>query len=118
MIVSRIENAVNKYLQRKIIITLNNKCLKSGKLLLFSIKDFYLVFTLHIHQTKKHFELPYPFAIKETDTCLYFNYGMDKFCYNNKEIETNAKLLSNKKSSKFFNNIVRLQIEDESINTL
>ena len=49
------------FFQKNIAITLDNKILRQGKLLLFNIKDLYIYFTLLCSNGTKIFELPYPF---------------------------------------------------------
>ena len=57
IIAEKIESAVNRLLQQQIAFTVNGKTLKSGRLILFCIKDFYLVFTIQNENVKKHFEM-------------------------------------------------------------
>jgi len=107
----KMESAVNRLLQQKIIFTLNNKVMKSGKLILFCIKDFYLVFTLQNQNIKKHFEIPYPYGFVEGHNRIQFDYSVHKFCQRNTHIETRAKLLSTaKKPNKFFNTYAEISV--------
>lgn len=113
IIAEKIETAVNKLLQQKIIFSLNGKVLKSGKLILFCVKDFYLVFTIQNQNVKKHFEIPYPYSFSEIINSVVFDYSIHKLCQKNSRIESNAKLLSTaKKPNKFFNAIADIKVEE------
>lgn len=113
MRVQNLENNINKFLQRKISISINNKFTKTGKLILFCIKDFYLVFTLAVHQSKKIVEIPYPFTYSVNNDKIILSYMIDKFCSNINEVETHVKLLTPKKPSKFFNVRAEITIVEE-----
>jgi len=103
MIAEKIEKAINQFLQQKVYFTVNGKTIKAGKLVLFCIKDFYLVFTLHIQQTKKIFEIPYPYAFLIRDNKIILDYTLETFCHNVSDIRNYAKLLIPKKTGKFHN---------------
>lgn len=113
MIVERIEQAVNLFLQRKIVFTINNKPVKSGKLMLFAVKDFYLVFTILVQNTKKIFEVPYPFGVELKENKLLLLYNLNLLHHKNTDIENNMKLLYPKKPTKYFNSIAEIVAIDE-----
>jgi len=116
MIVESIEKAVNAFLQRKINFVVNNKIVKSGKLLLFCIKDFHLVFTIQIQNTRKVFEVPYPFNFNVADGRIILNYNVKNIHHNDLDIENNIKLLSPKKPTKYFNSVAEIiAIEEEPL---
>jgi hypothetical protein len=106
------EDAFLPFFQKEIIISLDNKSLRQGKLLLFSIKDFYLHFTLLINENKKCFEIPYPFSMyKESvsSSSLILDYKINTFTNNMPEIEDCVKILFKKeKHMKYFDNIVKI----------
>lgn len=108
-----LEKTINKFLQRKISISINNKFTKTGKLILFSVKDFYLVFTLAVQQSKKIVEIPYPFDYQVGEGRVMLNYMINKFCANINEVETHVKLLTPKKPNKFFNSCAEISIVED-----
>jgi len=109
----QLEKSISRFLQRKISISINNKFTKTGRLILFSIKDFYLVFTLSVQQTKKIIEIPYPFEFFLKDEKIILSYMVNKFCSNIVEVESYVKLLSPKKPNKFFNTCAEISIVEE-----
>jgi len=102
----QIETHINKFLQSSLIFSLENKILKRGKLILFSIKDFYCIFTI-ICQEKNNkkiiFEIPYPFHFTNLQDKVIFDYTLKTFINENSQIDNILKKLITKKPSKFLN---------------
>lgn len=100
------------FFQKNITITLENKIIRTGRLLLFSIKDFYLHFTLLSNNVQKNFELPYPFETymeNLTSDILVLDYKINTFTKSLPEIKDLTKSLYNKgKHMKFFDNVVKI----------
>ena len=71
----QLEKAINSLLQQRVNFTINNKIIKSGKLILFCIKDFYLVFTIGVNHSKKMFEIPYPYFFDQYTNKIILNYN-------------------------------------------
>lgn len=113
MKIESLEKNINKFLQQKINISVNNKFTKSGKLILFCIKDFYLVFTILIQQTKKIVEIPYPFDYEIIDNKIILSYMVDKFCSNIYEVQNHVKLLTPRKPNKFFNVYAEISVVED-----
>lgn len=111
---SKLERSISNFLQQKVNFIVNGKTVKSGKLILFCIKDFYLVFTLGIHHTKKIFEIPYPYGYNVVDNRIILDYTIDKLSHNLRHIEDSAKNLISKKPNKFFNTIAEISIMEEA----
>ena len=103
--VEQIKSNINKHLQKKVDFYLENKKIKSGKLLLFSIKDFYCVFMLMSEEKNKRivFEIPYPFNMQENESSVIFDYTLQTFVKNNQFIKDDLLFTKNKKTSKLLN---------------
>jgi len=108
-----LEKSINLLLQQNIKISINNKFVKTGKLILFAIKDFYLIFTLHTQHVKKIVEIPYPYDFYMKDNKVILSYLVNKFSANITEVENYIKLLSPKKPNKFFNTCAEISIVEE-----
>lgn len=105
--IDKIEQSVNEFLQKDIIILIDGKPVKSGKLLLFKFKDFYLKFTIKSESTKT-FEIPYPFSVDVHASHLVFSYTIDAFSQKNLELLVKAKLMPPIKKNKLYNSMVVL----------
>lgn len=110
MIAEQLEKSINRFLQQKINFSINGKNIKNGKLILFCIKDFYLVFTLNIQHSKKVFEIPYPYNFTTSENKIVLNYTLDTFCRKVTDIENYAKLMLPRKPNKFYNTYAEISI--------
>jgi hypothetical protein len=100
------------FFQKDISIVLENKILRQGILLLCSIKDFYLHFTILNNGVTKCFELPYPFETymeSVSTNVLILDYKFESFTQDLSDISEKAIALYNKdKHMKFFDNVVKI----------
>lgn len=82
-----IESVFRNLLQRDVVVSLNKKVLKQGKLTLFALKGFHLNLKL-CTSAKKYtlLELPYPFSIKTTKTSLTLSYRPVDFAIDSEDI--------------------------------
>jgi hypothetical protein len=107
-----VETLLNKCLLANIRISSETKTLKEGKLLLFSVKDFFCVFTLIslASPTKKFiYELPYPFDIADNDGKIVLDYTVKTFCLYNKNAENLLTKIKPQKASKYYNKRLYIQ---------
>lgn len=108
-----IEHHINKFLQSNLIFSLENKILKKGKLILFSIKDFYCIFTI-ICQEKNNkkiiFEIPYPFKLINYSDKVIFDYSLKSFSNDNTTIDDILKNVMTKKPSKLLNKKITVSL--------
>ena len=97
-------------LQSKIVIKCENKVLKTGKLTLFNIKQYFIRF--HIENDKKVnkvFELPYPFNMQVNDkgVCT-LNYKLSSLCNNHSATVISLRALKQTNSHRIFDNMVTI----------
>lgn len=97
-------------LQSKIAIKINNRVIKTGKLKLFVIKQYFI--RLHLENDKnviKVLELPYPFNInynKEKGCTL--NYRLTSLCNNQPDTMTILKNIKPVLPNKMYDNEVEI----------
>jgi hypothetical protein len=99
------------YFQKEISINLGSKTLRKGRLLLFSVKDFYLHFTLVCDNVTKIFELPYPFIayLDEVEHALVLDYKIKSFTKDLPNLSDFSRALYHRqKHMKFFDNTIRV----------
>lgn len=100
-----IESNFNYFLQRDIVFSMDNKIIKEGKLILFSQKDYYLIFHLkNSNGDNKKYELPYPFHINREKNYLTFDYKIESISKNDSELYYRLLSLNKNQVSRFFNN--------------
>lgn len=107
----RLEKDMASIFQKNLRFKINNKILKEGKLILFSFKEFYLHFKLHVTgNTYKYIELPYPYNYKINSSCILFDYTNTSLSKNNSDVDVLIKLLKRTKHSKFYDNTLIIEI--------
>lgn len=99
-----IEKNILNYLQKKVIFINENKHYKEGVLLLFSVKDFYLNFTISCdRKEKKIIEIPYPFEFRSKKNHLEFDYHLNQLSKGMGSISSIIKRLPIPRKKKFYN---------------
>jgi hypothetical protein len=107
--IEQTEKIINRFLQKNVVFFINSdKPIKSGKLLIFKFKDFYLNFVLKIDNTTKTFEIPYPFKVDDNESSVKFSYTIEDFSQKNIDLYLKAKILKPKKRNKLYNSTVVL----------
>jgi hypothetical protein len=103
--VDEIEELIKPFLLTNITFFIEGKRVKTGKLILFTVRDFFCVFTLHdtIKNKKTIYEIPYPFNIYKKPNTLEFDYTIDAFSEKAIDIRNIIKDIIPSKTSKIFN---------------
>lgn len=110
-----IEEELNSLLQKKINFELEGKLIKSGKLILFSQKYYYISLILNTLKKKREkLEIPIPFNIEidKEDNVLYFDYRISTLAKNNKQAFDLINNIPTQKN-KFLNKILSLYYFNE-----
>jgi hypothetical protein len=107
--IKQTEQIISSFLQKDVVFFINcDKPIKSGKLLIFKLKDFYFNFVIKKDNTLKTFELPYPFAVTDCGDHIKFSYTVDDFSQKNLDLLYKAKILTPRKRNKLYNSTVVL----------
>jgi len=107
-----IEKTCKFLLQKNLIMELNKKVHKQGKLILFYQKNFYLTFVMDTEKKlKEKIEIPIPFDIEihEDDNLVYFDYRIKTLAKHAPEIENNLMVYPTKVAgNKFWDTILTI----------
>ena len=97
-------------LQEEIRFVHKDKVLKEGKLILFSIKDFYLTFQLFSKELNKiiHYELPYPFKYTREKHKMSLSYKQEHFTKGDVDVEHHILFYFAASPSKLYNSEVQI----------
>ena len=99
-------------LQRDIKLTINNKILREGRLILFNLRDYYIECTLiNKNDQQKVYEIPVPFNIDIQSKHILFDYGIKQIAKNDVENIVTIKMLASNigKKSKFYDNTLTIE---------
>jgi hypothetical protein len=101
---------LQNFLQSRVIIKCDNKVLKTGKLTLFNIKQYFIKFYIETDKKEnKVLELPYPFLIDYSDTGICsLNYKLSSLCNNTQPVISKLKTCRTNASHKIYDNIVSI----------
>jgi hypothetical protein len=108
-----IEKKISHLLQRNVKFIINNKVVRSGRLVIFNIKDFYTTFTISggNNRESKVYELPYPFSVNILEDGIEFDYTLETLSKGNKMLMYKLKVLNRIKKNKMFDNKVKIQYD-------
>lgn len=105
------DKILQQFLQSKIAIKVDNKVIKTGKLKLFNIKQYFI--RLHIENDKnitKILELPYPFLMKYNEGAgCTLNYKLTSLCNNQRDTVNILRSVRSTAQHKIFDNEVHIQ---------
>ena len=110
-----LEQEFNNLLQSDISISLNDKVLREGKLVLFSIKNFYLTFSFAHSPTSTrlvYYELPPPFAYNKNSHGIKLSYKLKEFHQNNEDILIPMQLIGKTKLHKIYDKDIQVNIKN------
>lgn len=104
------DKILQQFLQSKVIIKVDNKVLRTGKLKLFNIKQYFI--RLHIENDKnitKILELPYPFLMKYNEGVgCTLNYKLTSLCNNHRDTVNTLRSVKNTAQHKIYDNEVSI----------
>lgn len=107
-----IEKVLNNLLLQPLVIKVNDKVIKKGKLKIFNIKQFFIKLNLEINNDIKVFEIPYPYRIHHTGNGLTFEYTLSSLCNsNNSPLYYKLKTTDKSASNKMFDNFLSILID-------
>lgn len=100
---------LQKFLLQKVIFKCDNKILKTGKIKLFNIKQYFIRFNIENDRGEiKQLELPYPFIIHDDDNTCTLNYHLTSFTYSNKDVISKISKINTDDSMRMYNRLVQI----------
>lgn len=111
--IAQAEHLFNSLLQKEISISLDGKVLKEGKLILFSIKTFYLNFKFKSKLNSEKMpimELPFPFRVTNKCGSIILSYRIDDFINKNIDMDCALSMCMPQKPSKLLNSEVKIRV--------
>lgn len=113
--ISKLEDILKPILLKNIQFYINDHLYKEGQFTLFTHNNFN--FQFHIKNLKKNkleiLKTPYPFEYHsfEKNQQLIFDYRLITFAHNDFDIVNMIKSIKRSSTSKYFDNILRIQIK-------
>lgn len=109
MNIENYNKTLQKFLLQKVIFKCDNKILKTGKIKLFNIKQYFIRFNIENDKGEiKLLELPYPFIIHDNgDTCA-LNYHLSSFTHSNREVVSKINSINSDDTMRMYNKLVQI----------
>lgn len=110
---TNIEKALKYLLQKDIIIRVQGKQWKTGKMLLFNQSGFYVEVILDGPKRQERFEVPIPFEVEvwHADGLVYFDYMFSTLARGNKQLESIIHGLKSDRKSRFYNAVMEIEVK-------
>ena len=111
MITETSQKLLENLLQREIHITCNNRILRKGKFILYTVKDHYISIMLRNNKNiNKIYEMPYPFSMtyNEEELDVVFDYTTDTLSENANITALLCQVVSGYTCNKLFNSTVHI----------
>lgn len=113
---ANIENTLTNLLQRRISIEVDGRIIKTGKLILYTTKYFFISLTLETNKkSKEKVEIPIPFDVEvhDEDRLIYFDYRNTSLVKTNDEARQILENITGVKN-KFYNKILIIEIQNDN----
>lgn len=105
-----VEKHLIPFLQQTIVILNGDKMLRTGRLLIFNIKDFTIQLTLQKSPGSRiTYEMPYPYNITTVSNVASFDYTLDRLAGNDSLLRVKMNLCKPDKANKFYNTSITLK---------
>jgi len=109
---AQLEDQLKDFLQRDVSFRVKAKTLKKGRLILFNVVDFYIIFTIETAFSNKRqtYEIPFPFmAQRKSPDLLLLDYKLEHIYNNNVEMKMILKRQAAECKSKYLDAEVFLE---------
>jgi len=109
---TQIEKILKLLLQKNLSLSIKNKQLKKGRLVLFKQNNYHIELTVSNNGALKKFEIPIPYNIEswEDDNLIYFDYRLITLAQNNKDIHNLITGVQKNCNNKFYDSILEISI--------
>lgn len=108
---STISEKLDTCLQRDVEIVLENKTIRKGTFILYTIKDYYLSIILKTPHTNKSYDILYPFDVEIDQNRISFSYDTAALIANQyTHISDNIKEIAAETSNKFINKTLHINL--------
>ena len=114
IISDHVEQVLKDTLQNNVQFILNGKVVREGKMIIYTVKDYYITFNfINLKGQKKHYEVPVPFVITKKGNDIIMSYEVELATKNDFDCDWLVKQLvaKLKKKSKLMNNKLVVKCE-------
>lgn len=112
--IDRIENILKSLLQTHISVSVKNKTIKKGRLIIFRTVGCFIRLELLNGTKREHVEIPFPYAVEGTpeDHQIFFDYRLATLADGDEETLTLLQTQRQVRDSKYYDRILTIAIND------
>lgn len=112
MNISTIDQTLSTLLQHNIKLNVNDKTIRQGRLILYTIKDYVITITLRNHKKQlKTYDIYYPYRIKHSDGDILFDYKLSTLFNDHDPLVSSIITFAKEiKNHKLFDQVLRFSI--------
>ena len=109
---NQVDELLKYFLQKHVKLFLNNKLYKSGKVILFKHKNYFIELIIQTENKDKKVEIPIPFLIEnhKEDNLVFFDYRLKTVAKLGSNIYNKLLFLSKKCKSRYFDSILEIEV--------
>lgn len=105
-----LDSYIKPYFLKDVVFTLKNKPYKKGKLINYKLSGCYLSFIVLTAKKRETFEIPFPYAIVNTEREITLDYTFDSLAEQDFELLINLRSATQVKKCKFYNTLMTISI--------
>jgi|7_EtaG_2_1085326.scaffolds.fasta_scaffold136940_1 hypothetical protein len=107
-----IKEALDNILQKDIEIVFNNKVIRKGVFILYSIKDYHLTVIIKTPKNNKTYDILYPFNVEvHGESRIVMDYRLDNIQIENQRLIDCISRIDTTGASKFLNHELHINIK-------
>ncbi len=107
------DSIFDRFLQRDVAFSLDDKVIKKGKLALVVKKDYFFIFNIYVDGILRKVEYPYPFLVSDLDNGLLLNYNLTALSIGCDELYYRYLSLKKIGNSKFYDKLMKFEAIDK-----
>ena len=108
LLTEKIETSLKGCFQKQVQLTVRDRKLINGKLILYRIEGFYIVLTIQTPTGCDTVEIPYPFNTMEEGSKILFDYRLESLSEKDFNLLFVLQSISKRRESRFYNSILEI----------
>lgn len=113
LLIEDLDNFLKEFFQYNVTFYIGKKRWKTGKFMLHRYRGFFIEFVVKNKKLEK-FDVPFPFKYYKSAKGMIFSYKISDLTYENPELIKNIEKYVGKIKNKYYNNILRIDITNET----
>lgn len=110
--IDQIEEILKSLLLKEISVSIKNKVVKRGRLIIFRHVGCFIRLELFNGTKKEHIEVPFPYAVEESDNQIFFDYRLATLADGDEQTLSLLQAVNQVRDSKYYDRILTIAINN------